>query len=206
MAEMPIVDLSQPSFPTDEMMPTRRADGHIDWNEPQPHGTYRCDQGWEAGGYQYGCMERGTTDIDGNFLCTDHALIHELAEIRAALQTTAVVDDDLPEIELMRQSVEATEEIVTALWDINYTLMSLRRRTWHWLRGWWQERSRASKRARLLPWAEYEREEHARNAVRNWLKNPTPAGAELATQRLSDYAHKSGNTTSDDQPGSDHAW
>lgn len=65
--EMPIVDLSSST--------------QIDWNEPQPFGTYRCDRGWETEGYQCGCLERATTDVGSEYLCTGHALIAILSSM-----------------------------------------------------------------------------------------------------------------------------
>jgi hypothetical protein len=172
--------------------PILRADGQIDWSQPQPDGTYRCTDGWESGGAEFGCMERSTTTCSDNELrCTQHALIDVLGEIRTALVgETERADDRANDTDhYQTELLNTMESISAALWEINYRLMPLRLKLWYPLRCWIQERGRAYKRTQAMPRAEYEREEYARNAVRNWLKNPTPDGAHAAANHLAAVAH-----------------
>jgi hypothetical protein len=116
----------------------------IDWSQPQPDGVYRCQEGWsDTGGAEHGCKERGITECsDGNLRCTDHALIFELAGIRQVLNTKAVHAIEQAEDSAQRidRLVDAVEEVSTALWEINYSHMSRRRKVWYRLRGWLYER------------------------------------------------------------------
>lgn len=130
----------------------------IDWSKTQPSGTYRCDRGWEAGGYQFGCLERATTDVQSEdidsgtvyteHLCTDHALIQSLTGIQNALQhgneSTCRVADDL---------AEQVSTVTEALWDIHYTLMPLHRRIWRRARIWMHNRKQCR------PWETHDRPE-----------------------------------------------
>jgi hypothetical protein len=125
-------------------LPIRRADGQIDWSRPQPEGTYRCSDGWsDTSGAEYGCMDRATTTCsDRELRCTQHAMIHALGDIRGALaaETEHANVQAEDSAELMRELVHGTEDIANALWEINYSHMSLRRKLWYRLRGWMYER------------------------------------------------------------------
>jgi hypothetical protein len=109
----------------------------IDWSQPQPEGVYRCQEGWsDTTGAEHGCNERGMTECsDGNLRCTDHALIFELAGIRQVMSLKT--DHAIEQTEdFVHRMVDAVEEVSTALWEINYTHMSLSRKVWYWFRGW----------------------------------------------------------------------
>lgn len=112
----------------------------IDWSQPQPDGVYRCQEGWsDTGGAEYGCAERGMTECsDGNLRCTDHALIFELAGIRQVMATGiehAVGQADFTD-HYRTELLDSIKEVSTALWEINYSHMSLHRRIWYRCRGW----------------------------------------------------------------------
>jgi hypothetical protein len=65
--------LPAPSLEQTAVTPT----GQIDWTQPQPDGIYRCEDGWTAGGAEFGCMKRGdTTCSNGELRCT-HPTIDE---------------------------------------------------------------------------------------------------------------------------------
>jgi len=117
--KMPIIDLSS-------------REG-IDWSQPQPFGTWRCDRGYETDGYQCLCLQRATTEVNGENLCTEHALIEtldrircELAESREAAQETA---ERLGDIDASLATVS------DALWDIGRTLLPFWRRWYRSLRA-----------------------------------------------------------------------
>lgn len=115
----------------------------IDWSQPQPAGVYRCQEGWsDDSATQYGCNERGITECsDGNLRCTDHALIFELIGIRQvmSLKTDHDIEQTFETHHRMERLVDAVEEVSTALWEINYSHMSLSRKVWYRLRGWLHE-------------------------------------------------------------------
>jgi hypothetical protein len=125
---------------------TTTATDHIDWTQPQPDGIYRCEDGWTAGGAEFGCMKRAdTTCSNGELRCTQHALIFEITGIRAAMvsETEAANSQAEDSAELMQNLVHAIDNIGAALWEINYTHMSLTRRMWYRARGWmWDRRTR----------------------------------------------------------------
>jgi hypothetical protein len=116
----------------------------IDWSQPQPAGVYRCQEGWsDTSGTEYGCNKRGITECsDGNLRCTDHALIFELIGIRQvmSLKTDHDIEQTFETHHRMECLVDAVEEVSTALWEINYSHMSLSRKVWYWFRGWMRER------------------------------------------------------------------
>jgi hypothetical protein len=122
----------------------------IDWSESQPAGVYRCQEGWsDTGGAEYGCNERGLVECsDDNLRCTDHALIFELAGIRQVinLKTDHAIEHAAESTEQMERLIAELNEVNTALWDINYTHMSLSRKVWYPIRRWLYEH-------RVLPWA-----------------------------------------------------
>jgi hypothetical protein len=108
----------------------------IDWSQPQPEGTYRCERGWESGGYQWGCLERATTTAeDDRLLCTEHALIDELQNIRQAL------NDEGDRVERQSDDGQAImQDIADAL-----MVLSWRARPW-WARVWFLARRRSEQR------------------------------------------------------------
>jgi hypothetical protein len=185
VAQMPIIDLSSG---------TPQTTGSIDWSKPDelPPGTYRCERGWnDTSGAEWGCTERATTDVADEHLCTAHALIETLAQIREAMRAESRALDAQGE-ELGKYLGNIDQELGTvsdALWDINYTLMPMYRKIWMRVRGWYWERAhRRMWRRNHQSKAEFEQEEITRNAVRAWLKYPTPSNAEQAAQRLAMYA------------------
>jgi hypothetical protein len=131
--QMPIIDLSDSPVTM----------GQIDWNQPQPDGTYRCVEGWEAGSYQFGCLKRATTETDDrNLRCTEHALLYELRVLRYATQdrtaaATEAATDQTAQID------SRLSDITVILEDMNYTLMPLYRKLWYRVLGWRQQRKQA---------------------------------------------------------------
>ena len=168
MGQMPIIDLS-----------TRRG---IDWTEPQSPGTYRCVEGWDSDGFQYGCLLRATTETDdGDLRCTEHAHLYELRKLREATER---------ETEAANASFEDVndylETVGQALWDINYTLMPMYRKIYYRVRGWFYT-LRDKRRSRNHPYQSEEDKvafEEARHAVQMWLKYPTPSNADRAAIAL----------------------
>lgn len=153
MAEMPIVDLS-----------TRQ----IDWSQPQPFGTWRCDRGWETDGHQCGCLERATTDVQcedidtgrviTEHLCTPHALIAQLMSINTTLERqTGAVAAQTDAHEDMTQTLErAIDELSGNVWSINRRMMPWPYRAYsysaYWcgrINNWRRERKLARDAARL---------------------------------------------------------
>jgi hypothetical protein len=115
----------------------------IDWSQPQPDGTYRCEDGWSANGAEFGCMKRAdTTCSNGELRCAQHALIFEITGIRAAMTTETEAANSQAEdsAELMYDLVQAIDNIGAALWEINYAHMSLTRRAWYRVRAMWARR------------------------------------------------------------------
>jgi hypothetical protein len=119
----------------DEIVYTDRGD--IDWSQPQPYGTWRCDRGYAVGTDQCGCLERATTDVQSEdidsgkvfaeHLCTQHALIAQLATIGHAL--TQQTEATAQQTETLAQELTALTENV---WDISWTLRPFWRR---WFSG-----------------------------------------------------------------------
>jgi hypothetical protein len=129
---------------TPEQKDSSTAAGQINWSQPQPDGTYRCEEGWnDTSGTEFGCMKRAdTTCSNGELRCTQHALIFEITGIREAMvamqekYATAADDTDHFQAELL----DSLKDISAALWDTNYTHMSLTRRAWYRARGMWSRR------------------------------------------------------------------
>jgi hypothetical protein len=120
------------------------ATGQIDWTQPQPEGTYRCEDGWSSNGAEFGCMKRAdTTCSNGELRCTQHALIFEITGIREAMVAMqdryAAASDDTDHFQA--ELLDSLKDISAALWDTNYTHMSLTRRAWYRARAMWDRRA-----------------------------------------------------------------